>query len=109
VYAPLDGSMTSDDASALAKDLARRLETERAEEVTSAMKRSERGGRVFIDWSQNNVSKTTVAPYSLRGRIRPTVAAPRTWHELASPQLRQLECAEALTRVARRGDPLAFE
>lgn len=107
VYAPLDGSMTPDDASALAKDLTRRLETERPDEVTSAMKRSERGGRVFIDWSQNNVSKTTVAPYSLRGRIRPTVAAPRTWHELASPQLRQLEYAEALTRVARRGDPLA--
>lgn len=107
VYAPLDGSRTSDEASALAKELARRLETDRPDEVTSAMKRSERGGRVFIDWSQNNASKTTVAPYSLRGRRRPTVAAPRTWHELASPHLRQLEYPEVLRRVARRGDPLA--
>ena len=34
---------------------------------------------MFLDWSQNNAAKTTVAPYSLRGRDTPTVAAPRTW------------------------------
>ena len=46
------------------------------------MTKSVRTGKVFVDWSQNNGAKTTIAPYSLRGREHPTVAAPRTWDEL---------------------------
>ena len=106
LYAALDGSWSSDQVAKVAKQLARSLEQDHPEEITSTMKRALRAGKVFIDWSQNNAAKTTVAPYSLRGRIRPTVAAPRTWRELASPQLRQLEFAEVLKRVAGRGDPL---
>ena len=71
------------------------------------MKRSQRDGKVFIDWSQNNGAKTTVSPYSLRGRDRPWVAAPRTWQELEDPDLRQLEYEEVLARLADLGDPLA--
>ncbi|MDX2290633.1 hypothetical protein R6G00_00280, partial [Streptomyces roseofulvus] len=56
------------------------------------------------DWSQNNGSKTTIAPYSLRGRAEPTVAAPRTWEELDDPGLRHLLFHEVLERT---GDPLA--
>ena len=54
------------------------------------MKKAIRGGRVLIDWSQNNGAKTTIAPYSLRGRAHPKVAAPRTWEELDDPDLAQL-------------------
>ena len=43
----------------------------------------ERDGKVFIDWSQNNGAKTTVSPYSMRGRERPTVAA-RAWRSCFS-------------------------
>lgn len=107
LYAALDGSQTSDQASAVARELARSLEADHPDDITSSMKRALRPGHVFIDWSQNNASKTTVAPYSLRGRIAPTVAAPRSWRELASPHLRQLEFREVLQRVAKRGDPLA--
>lgn len=107
LYAGLDGTLTSDDASALAHELALSLEAEHPGEITSSMKRALRPGHVFVDWSQNHASKTTVAPYSLRGRIAPTVAAPRSWRELASPHLRQLRFHEVLARVARRGDPLA--
>jgi bifunctional non-homologous end joining protein LigD len=71
------------------------------------MKKSERDGKVFVDWSQNNGAKTTVSPYSLRGRDRPMVAAPRTWEELASPDLAQLDYAAVLDRVRELGDPLA--
>jgi len=106
VYAGLDGSLTSDDASAVAKELARALEAQHPDSITSSMKKSLRPGKVFIDWSQNNAAKTTVAPYSLRGRVEPWVAAPRTWRELASPHLRQLRFDEVLQRVERRGDPL---
>lgn len=107
LYAGLDGSLASQQASDVAHELALALEADHPDDVTSSMKRSLRGGKVFIDWSQNTASKTTVAPYSLRGRERPTVAAPRTWRELASPHLRQLGFREVLRRVERRGDPMA--
>jgi bifunctional non-homologous end joining protein LigD len=107
LYAALDGTLTSDQASDLAREIAGSLEADRPDEITSSMRRALRLGHVFIDWSQNDAAKTTVAPYSLRGRIRPTVAAPRSWRELASPPLRQLEYREVLDRVSRRGDPLA--
>src|SRR3546814_13758756 len=71
------------------------------------MAKSARPGKVFIDWSQNNGSKTTIAPYSLRGRAHPTVAAPRTWEEVDDPDLRHLLFHEALERLAADGDPLA--
>jgi bifunctional non-homologous end joining protein LigD len=71
------------------------------------MTKSLRTGKVFVDWSQNNASKTTIAPYSLRGREHPTVAAPRTWDEIADPKLRHLRFDEVLTRVAKDGDLLA--
>jgi bifunctional non-homologous end joining protein LigD len=107
LYAALDGKQTSDQVSAVAHELARVLEADHPDLVVSDMKRAIRAGKVFVDWSQNNAAKTTIAPYSLRGRFTPTVAAPRTWRELASKDLAQLDYKDVLTRVKRRGDPLA--
>lgn len=107
LYAALDGSQSSDDVSAVAHELARALEADHPELVVSDMKKSNRTGKVLLDWSQNNGAKTTVVPYSLRGRSRPTVAAPRSWREIAAPGLRQLEFAEVLTRLEKKGDLLA--
>ncbi len=107
LYAPLDGSQTSDQVSAVAHELARALEADHPDLVVSDMKKTLRAGKVLVDWSQNNGAKTTIAPYSLRGRFRPTVAAPRTWRELASKELRQLEYPEVLDRVP--GRPAAEE
>lgn len=107
LYAPLDGSQTPEQATAVARELALALEADQPDRVISSMKRSERDGKVFLDWSQNNGNKTTISPYSLRGRQRPTVAAPRTWAELDSPDLRQLEYGEVVERLAAQDDPLA--
>lgn len=101
------GRQTSDEVSAVAKELARLIEADHPDLVISTMAKSARGGKVFIDWSQNNGSKTTIAPYSLRGRSRPWVAAPRTWEELDDPELRHLEFAEVLERTDAGLDPLA--
>lgn len=90
---------TSDQISAVAKELARLLEAEHPDLVTSTMAKSARTGKVFIDWSQNSAAKTTIAPYALRGRARPWVAAPRTWDELDDPHLAQLEFPEVLQRM----------
>ena len=107
LYAALDGSQDTDTISAVAHELARALEADHPDLEVSDMKKSLRTGKVLVDWSQNNGNKTTIAPYSLRGRSRPTVAAPRSWSELASKDLAQLEYTEVLRRVKRRGDLLA--
>ena len=106
LYAALDGTRSSQDASDLARSLAEELQRAHPDRVTADMTRSARPGKVFLDWSQNNGSKTTISPYSLRGRDRPWVAAPRRWEELDDPDLAQLEYHEALDRIAA-GDPMA--
>ena len=107
LYAPLDEPVSSRGATVLAKRIAQQLEKAMPKLVTSTMTKSLRAGKVFVDWSQNNGSKTTIAPYSLRGREQPTVAAPRSWEELDDPKLRQLRYDEVLARVERDGDLLA--
>jgi bifunctional non-homologous end joining protein LigD len=106
LYSPLDDPVSSQGATVLAKRVAQQLEKSMPKLVTSTMTKSLRAGKVFLDWSQNSGSKTTIAPYSLRGRERPTVAAPRTWEELDDPKLTQLRYDEVLARVARDGDLL---
>jgi bifunctional non-homologous end joining protein LigD len=107
LYAALPATQTSEQITAVAHELARALEADHPDLVVSDMKKSLREGRVLIDWSQNNGAKTTIAPYSMRGRARPTVAAPRTWEELEEPGLRHLLFDEVLERAESIGDPLA--
>jgi DNA ligase D-like protein (predicted ligase)/DNA ligase D-like protein (predicted polymerase)/DNA ligase D-like protein (predicted 3'-phosphoesterase) len=106
LYAPLEDPVSSRGAVVLAKRVAQQLEKAMPKLVTSTMTKSLRAGKVFLDWSQNNGSKTTIAPYSLRGREHPTVAAPRTWEEIGDPKLRHLRLDEVLERVAEDGDLL---
>ena len=107
LYARLADPISSSGASTVAKQVAQELEKAMPNLVTATMTRSLRAGRVFVDWSQNSAAKTTIAPYSLRGRPAPTVAAPRTWEEIGEPNLRQLRYDEVLARVAEHGDLLA--
>lgn len=107
LYVPLASPVSSRGASAVAKRVAQQLESSMGGLVTATMTRSLRAGKVFLDWSQNSAAKTTVAPYSLRGRDEPTVAAPRTWEELDDPELHQLRFDEVLARLTRDGDLLA--
>jgi DNA ligase D-like protein (predicted ligase)/DNA ligase D-like protein (predicted polymerase)/DNA ligase D-like protein (predicted 3'-phosphoesterase) len=107
LYSPLDTPVSSRGAVVLAKRVAQQLEKSMPKLVTATMTKSVRAGKVFLDWSQNNGSKTTIAPYSLRGRQYPTVAAPRSWEELDDKKLRHLRYDEVLKRVERDGDLLA--
>jgi len=109
LYARISG-MTAEQASALAKDIAERLERERPEQVVSRMTKSLRPGKVLIDWSQNNGAKTTVAPYSLRAREHPTVSTPVAWDEVAACRdVTDLyfTAPDALARVESHGDLFA--
>ncbi|REH47378.1 bifunctional non-homologous end joining protein LigD [Kutzneria buriramensis] len=70
--------------SAYAKSLAQQLARQTPGNVTATMAKAAGEGRVFIAWSQNNPAKTTISPYSLRGREHPTVATPVTWDEVSA-------------------------
>ena len=100
LYVPLAEPVSSRGASVLAKRIAQQLEKTMPKQVTATMTKSLRAGKVFLDWSQNSAAKTTIAPYSMRGREEPTVAAPRTWEEIEDPDLRHLRFDEVLERVA---------
>jgi bifunctional non-homologous end joining protein LigD len=109
LYAPVK-NMTSQETSDLAKELAERLEQEQPELVVSRMTKALRPGKVLIDWSQNNSAKTTVAPYSLRARERPTVSTPVTWDEVqACKRAADLvfTADDVVARVAESGDLFA--
>ncbi|MHA3019539.1 ATP-dependent DNA ligase [Mycobacterium sp. BMJ-28] len=107
LYVPLAEPISSQGASVLAKRIALALEKSMPKQVTATMTKSVRDGKVFVDWSQNSAAKTTIAPYSMRGRDEPMVAAPRTWEEIESSDLRHLRFDEVLERVERDGDLLS--
>jgi bifunctional non-homologous end joining protein LigD len=87
LYAPLTSTLTWDRMREDARTYATELERAAPDLVVSNMRKSLRGGKVLIDWSQNSPSKTTVAVYSLRGRSVPRASTPVTWEEVA-------ECAD---------------
>jgi bifunctional non-homologous end joining protein LigD len=87
-----------------AHKLARRLEAEMPRLVVSRMARDLRPRKIFVDWSQNNPAKTTVAPYSLRAKADPTVSTPLSWDEVAAGEPLSFTAPEVLERVAEYGD-----
>ncbi|MGH2926290.1 MAG: non-homologous end-joining DNA ligase, partial [Solirubrobacterales bacterium] len=96
-YLPLNGEVTYERTKPFARAVAQALERAEPDMVVSRMARKLRPGKVFVDWSQNDQHKTTVAVYSLRARERPTVSTPLEWSEVES--------------ALERGDPdaLRFE
>lgn len=103
LYADLDGTRTCDEVRDYAHEIAEELRAAQPGLVVSEMTKAKRGGKVFFDWSQNVGAKTTIAPYSLRGREYPMVAAPRTWDEIEAGAedplgLEQLRFEEVLER-----------
>jgi bifunctional non-homologous end joining protein LigD len=109
LYAAITG-VTSEEASEQAKAFAERIERDQPRLAVSRMTKALRTGKVLIDWSQNNGSKTTVAPYSLRARQAPTVSTPVSWDEVEAcrkPADLFFTADAALDRVARHGDLFA--
>ncbi len=101
-----DDDITDDDTKKFALALGQLLE-QRDDRVTTVMAKVERPGKVFVDWSQNDRHKTTIAPYSLRIRALPTVSTPVTWDELdAAKDAGGLvfDAPAVIDRVQRLGD-----
>jgi len=109
LYAALPGEQGSDTIRDIAREIAQELTRAHPELVVWKMTKSLRPGKVLLDWSQNIAAKTTIAPYSLRGRDAPLVAAPRKWAEIergaeTPDALRQLDMDDVLARLAKDGD-----
>ncbi|SCE80427.1 non-homologous end-joining DNA ligase [Micromonospora mirobrigensis] len=110
---PIAGTQDAEDVSGYARRIARELEQAHPKLVVSKMAKNLRPGKVFIDWSQNNAAKTTVAPYSLRAQAVPSVSTPLTWDEVAAgaagrrPATKPYPATEVLRRVEKSGDLLA--
>ncbi|MEO8556435.1 MAG: non-homologous end-joining DNA ligase [Actinomycetota bacterium] len=113
LYAALPGEQDSDTIRDVAREIAQDLTRVRPELVLWKMTKSLRPGKVLLDWSQNAAAKTTIAPYSLRGKAAPLVAAPRAWAEIEHgaehrDSLSQLDMDDVLTRMANDGDLFAL-
>jgi bifunctional non-homologous end joining protein LigD len=113
LYVPLNTAATFDQTKAISRALAEHLERAHPQLVVHRMLKSLRGGKVLVDWSQNDEHKTTVNVYSLRAKDRPTVSTPVTWDEVehclraGDPALLSFEQHEVLERVERDGDLFA--
>jgi bifunctional non-homologous end joining protein LigD len=113
VYVPLNVETSYDETKPFAKAVAELLEKQHPKQVVSRMSKELRGGKVLVDWSQNDEHKTTVCVYSLRARERPTVSTPVTWEEVEDALKARdgdrigFEAEELLARVDERGDLFA--
>jgi bifunctional non-homologous end joining protein LigD len=114
VYVPLNSKKVNYEITKpFAKAIAQLLEKQTPDLVVSKMKKVEREGKVFVDWSQNHQRKTTIAVYSLRARERPTASTPVTWDEVEAvadsgdPSSIVFEADAVLDRIERHGDLFA--
>jgi bifunctional non-homologous end joining protein LigD len=112
LYADLPKRLPSEESTALAKEVAEELEKAQPKQVTATMTKARRSGKVFLDWSQNSGSKTTISPYSLRGKEKPYVATPLGWDEVEAgaedpDAIEQLRFDQVLERVEEYGDLFA--
>jgi bifunctional non-homologous end joining protein LigD len=113
VYVPLNSKLSYETTKPFAKAIAQLLEKQTPDRVVSKMKKIEREGKVFVDWSQNHQRKTTIAVYSLRARERPTPSTPLSWEEVEAVadsgdgSALVFEAAAVLERIERHGDLFA--
>jgi bifunctional non-homologous end joining protein LigD len=113
LYVPVDADVSYAETKRFARSLARRLVAAQPQLVVDRSTVALRTGKVFVDWSQNDRMKSTVAPYSLRATLRPSVSTPVTWEEIEAALAQRDASAlvtapeEAVRRVGTLGDLFA--
>jgi bifunctional non-homologous end joining protein LigD len=114
LYVPLNGKATYEETRPFAQALAQLIAKQSPDEVLAKMgKKTDRSGKVLIDWYQNNERKTTIAVYSLRAREHPTVSTPVTWKEVEAVAESGdgsglvFEAGDVIERIEEHGDLFA--
>lgn len=111
LFVPLNtGNVKFDETKIFSAAVARIMQNNYPDLVTARMDKKFRKGRVFINWSQNDASKTMACVYSMRAGESPTVSCPMEWKELESLSVStkagkfRVLYSEAVERVGKFGD-----
>ena len=111
VYVPLNRKETTfEGTKTFSKTVAEIMQKNYPDLVTAKMAKEYRKKRVFINWSQNDSSKTMICVYSLRAREKPLVSFPLVWKELEdlagqnNPEKLEVVHSEAVDRAEKQGD-----
>jgi bifunctional non-homologous end joining protein LigD len=114
LYVPLNTKTSYEETRPFAQALAQLIAKQDPENILAKMgKKTDRSGKVFIDWYQNNERKTTISVYSLRARERPTCSTPVTWDEVEAVadsgdgSALVFEAGDVLERIEQHGDLFA--
>jgi bifunctional non-homologous end joining protein LigD len=114
LYVPLNTKTSYEETRPFAQALAQLIAKQDPENVLAKMgKKTDRSGKVLIDWYQNNERKTTISVYSLRARERPTVSTPVRWEEVEAAaesgdgSSLVFEAGDVLERIEQHGDLFA--
>jgi bifunctional non-homologous end joining protein LigD len=107
IWIPIAPGPSFDETRSWTEDLSRAIGAALPELVSWKWNVRERGGLARLDYTQNAVNKTLVAPYSPRAAARAPVSTPIDWDELDDPSLQPdgFTIREIPARLAQRGDP----
>jgi bifunctional non-homologous end joining protein LigD len=109
IWVPVRRGPTFDETRAWVEQLSRTVGAVVPELVSWKWEVKERGGRARLDFTQNAINRTLVAPYSPRAAVGAPVSAPITWEELDDRRLRPdgFTVRDVVERVRRHGDVFA--
>lgn len=107
VVTPIAGTETFEEVAPLAEGVARAVVARRPDRYTVEHRKSQRQGRVYVDWFRNAYAQTAVAPWSVRPKAGAPVAVPLDWAELDDPALtsRRYRIGDVAALLERRADP----
>jgi len=109
IWVPVADGSTFDDTRTWVETVSRAVGGTVPELVSWEWDTSKRRGLTRLDYTQNAVNKTLVAPFSARPAAGAPISVPIRWDELDDPELRpdRWTIETAAERVAEAGDPLA--
>jgi bifunctional non-homologous end joining protein LigD len=107
IWVPVRAGYTFDETRAWSEQLSKTVGKVLPDLVSWKWERKDRGGLARLDYTQNAINKTLVAPYSTRPAAGAPVSVPIGWAELNDPGLRpdRWTIRTVLDRLEERGDP----
>jgi bifunctional non-homologous end joining protein LigD len=108
IWVPVAEGYTFADTREWVQRLSKAIGDTRPDLISWQWQKEHRRGLARLDYTQNAVNKTLVAPFSVRPEPGAPVSIPITWDELDDPELRPDRChvGDTVDRVREVGDPL---
>ncbi|MEU4521880.1 non-homologous end-joining DNA ligase [Amycolatopsis sp. NPDC024027] len=109
VWVPIAPHCTFEQTRTWAETVSRTIGRVLPDLVSWAWTKDKRRGRARLDYTQNVLNKTLVAPYSVRPRPGAPVSVPLEWDELDDPRLApdRWTIRDVPGRLAEHGDPFS--